>query len=145
MGDESFLQAEVNGKRSTKRARVLLSAKLKTPSGTINARLRDLSRKGALVECAATPPAGTEVTFERGTIRVPAYVAWSAHGRVGLQFHYIIDENELLVHIGRRPEPPASPYRFGRAALTLGMNMRERKAARAWSVAVGLTLPEQGD
>ncbi len=145
MGDESFLQAAVDGKRTAKRARVLLSASLRTPAGTITARLRDLSRKGALVECAATPPPGTEVTFERGTMKVPAHVAWSALGRVGLEFHYMIDESELLVHIGRRMEPAASPHRFGRAALTLGMNAKERKAAQAWSVAVGLNLPEQGD
>ncbi|MBX3561064.1 MAG: PilZ domain-containing protein [Sphingomonas sp.] len=145
MGDVSFLQAGTSGKRTAKRARVLLSAKLKTPAGTLTARLRDLSRKGALLECATTPPSGTEVVFERGATKVPANVAWSAHGRLGLEFHYMIDENELLVHIGRRTEPPASPYRFGRAALTLGMNAKERKAAQAWSVTVGLTLPERGD
>ena len=145
MGDKSLLQAGTDGARTARRARVLLSAKLRTPAGIISARLRDVSRKGALIECAVPPPLGTEVTFERGTTKVPARVAWSAHGRAGLQFHSMIDESELLVHIGRRAEPPASPYRFGRAALTLGMSAKERKAAQAWSVAVGLTLPERGD
>lgn len=145
MGDESFLPAATGGKRTAKRARVLLSARLRTADGVIDARLRDLSRKGALVECRAVPPPGTEVTFERGATRVPAHVAWSAQGRAGLEFHSMIDESELLVHIGRRVEPAAPPYRFGRSALTLGMNAMERKAVQAWSVAVGLTLPERGD
>jgi hypothetical protein len=145
MGNESFLKPATSGKRSAKRSLVLLSAKLETPAGTIAGRLRDLSRKGALIECRITPPAGTEVTFERGKTIMPAIVAWSANGRIGLEFKHMIDESELLVHIGRREESPVSPYRFGRAALTLGMNAKERKAAKAWSVAVGLTLPEQGE
>ncbi len=145
MGDESFLQSGADGKRAAKRARVLLSARLSTPELSVDARLRDLSRKGALVECRTTLPPGTEVMFERGDTRVPAHVAWSAQGRLGLQFHYQIDDGELLVHIGRRKEHPAPPPRYGRSALAPGMNARDLAAARAWSVAVGLTLPERGD
>ncbi|MDQ8756294.1 PilZ domain-containing protein [Sphingosinicella sp. LHD-64] len=136
----------MNGKRGARRARVLLAAKIETPGGRIDGRLRDISRKGALIECATVPPAGTEVTFVRGKTTVPARIAWAADGRVGLEFHYMIDENELLVHIGRAKEPPASPPRYeGRSAITLGMNAKERKLAKAWSVTVGLNLPERGD
>lgn len=145
MGAETFATAPADSKRAVRRSRVLLSAKLRTPTGMIEGRLRDMSRKGALIECATMPPAGTDVTFERGKIRVPAKIAWAANGRIGLEFRYIIDESELLVHIGQTREPAASPHRFGRAALTLGMSAGERKAARTWSVTVGLTLPEQGD
>jgi hypothetical protein len=145
MGAETFLNTAANGKRSAKRARVLLAAKLETPGGLVDVRLRDLSRKGALVESAALPPAGTEVVFLRGKTTVPARVAWAAAGRVGLEFHYMIDEHELLVHIGRM-KPPAESYPpLGRSAITMGMNARERKLARAWSVTVGLNLPERGD
>ena len=56
MGVEHFVDGPVAGKRKAKRARVLLAAKLQTPSGEIEARLRDLSRKGALVECHTVPP-----------------------------------------------------------------------------------------
>lgn len=133
------------GKREAKRARVLLAARLRTEAGVIEARLRDLSRKGALVECAVMPPAGTTLVFERGETAVPAHVAWAAGGRAGLQFDYLIDESELLVHIGRRTEQPTPTPRYGRSALALGMNASERKLARAWSVAVGLNLPERMD
>ncbi len=144
MGNASILppqQAEI----APRSALVLLSAKLKTAEGMIDARLRDLSCKGALIECRTTPPPGAEVTFERGVTSVAAHVAWSTQGRAGLEFHSMIDESELLVHIGRRAEPSAPVYRFKRSALTLGMNAMERKAVQAWSVAVGLTLPERGD
>jgi hypothetical protein len=144
MGVETVVTSS-DSKRGAKRARVLLAAKLQTPSGTIQARLRDLSRKGALVECAATPPVGAELVFERGTTTVPARVAWAASGRVGLEFEYPIDETELLVHIGRAKEPAATPPRYGRPSIALGMSATERKLAKAWSVAVGLNLPERGD
>ena len=69
MGVEHFVDGPVAGKRQAKRARVLLAAKLQTPAGEIPARLRDLSRKGALVECQTVPPVGTEVMFNRGSDR----------------------------------------------------------------------------
>ena len=76
MGVENFQSKAAEGKRAAKRARVLLAAKLQTKYGEIEARLRDLSRKGALVECLEVPAVGTEVVFVRGKISVPARVAW---------------------------------------------------------------------
>src|SRR6185369_4430295 len=66
MGVENFQNADAGSKRSAKRARVLLAARLQTPFGEVEARLRDLSRKGALIECMQVPPVGTEVVFVRG-------------------------------------------------------------------------------
>ena len=140
MGVENFPNTSAGSKRSAKRARVLLAAKLKTPFGEIDARLRDLSRKGALIECAQVPPVGSEVVFIRGSMIVPARVAWAGEGRVGLEFHYMIDEHEVLVHITKRPPPKPESYR--RPGLKEAMNEDERKAALAWGVAVGLNLPE---
>ena len=80
MGVENF-SSTAAGKRSAKRARVLLAAKLETAWGETEARLRDLSQKGALVECANVPPVGSEVVFVRGNTRVPARVAWAGYGR----------------------------------------------------------------
>jgi hypothetical protein len=42
MGVENFQNAPAGSKRSAKRARVLLAAKLQTPFGEVDARLRDL-------------------------------------------------------------------------------------------------------
>lgn len=139
MGVENFQSKAAEGKRSAKRARVLLAAKLQTKHGEIEARLRDLSRKGALLECHEVPPIGSEVVFVRGKISVPARVAWTGNDRVGLEFLYAIDEHDVFVQLGRgTPEPPkgftpAKPMRW-----TAG----QRKVAEAWGVAVGLNLPE---
>ena len=141
MGVENFANAAA-GKRSAKRARVLLAAKLETDSGEIEARLRDLSQKGALVECLQVPPAGSEVVFVRGVTRVPARVAWAGADRVGLEFHHMIDEHEVLVQLGKRPPPPKAAASLRRPGFANGLSADERKVARAWSVAVGLNLPD---
>lgn len=142
MGAETFVNATATGQRAAKRALVLLAAKLETSSGEmVEARLRDLSRKGALVECARVPPAGSEVVFVRGKSRIEARVAWAAGNRVGLEFHHPIDEHELFVHLGKSQHVVPQTYR--RPPLIAPMNARQRKVAEAWSVAVGLNLPER--
>lgn len=140
MGVENFANASAGSKRSAKRARVLLAAKLETASGEIDARLRDLSQKGALVECLQVPPAGSEVVFVRGATRVPARVAWAGADRVGLEFHHMIDEHEVLVQLGKAV--PARAQSFRRSGIHAGMSLDERKLAKAWSVTVGLTVPD---
>jgi hypothetical protein len=140
MGAENFVNTEVGGKRAAKRARVLLAARLKTPLGEVDARLRDLSRKGALVECAQQPEVGSEVVFIRGSTQVPARVAWASSGRIGLEFLLMIDEQEVLVQLKRREN--RSGDRFRRPGLSEAMSDQERKLAAAWGVTVGLNLPD---
>ena len=140
MGVENFQNASADSKRSAKRARVLLAAKLQTPYGEVDARLRDLSRKGALVECVQVPPVGTEVVFVRGATVVPARVVWAAGTRLGLEFHYMIDEQEVLVHITKRAQP--KPESFRRPGLREALSEDQHKVAKAWGVAVGISLPE---
>ena len=143
MGVESFVDGPVAGKRKEKRARVLLACRLQTPSGDVEARLRDLSRKGALVECQAVPQVGSEVVFTRGSISVPARVAWAGQGRVGLEFAYMIDENEVLVQLKRTTTDQNQP-RFRRPRLYgEGMTEQEKKLARLWGVSVGIAVPAE--
>ena len=140
MGADNFVASGVGGKRAARRNRVLLSAKLQTPFGEVDCRLRDLSRKGALVECAKQPPVGSEVTFVRGSTIVPARVAWTGAGRIGLEFLFMIDEQEVLVQL-KRKSGPQSFERFRRPGLNEDMSEDARKLATAWGVTVGLTVP----
>ncbi len=142
MGADNFVKTPVGGKRATKRARVLLAAKLQTSFGEVEARLRDLSRKGALVECMQVPPVGSEVVFVRGTTVVPARVAWAGANRVGLEFHHMIDEHEVLVQLGKGSRTGKAQDRFRRPSLNRGLTEEERKTAQSWGVAVGITLPD---
>lgn len=141
MGVEPFETVEA-GKRASKRARVLLAAKLHTPAGISEARLRDLSRHGALIESPAIVKPGAKVTFERGASSVPATVAWASGIRIGLEFEHPIDESELLIHVGKA-KPAVAPVSYGRSGIMGGMSAKDQRMARAWSVAVGLNLPEK--
>lgn len=142
MGVEPFETVEA-GQRASRRARVLLAAKLHTPAGISDARLRDLSRHGALIESPAIVKAGMKVTFERGASHVPATVAWATGLRIGLEFDHPIDESELLIHIGRAQTAAAVPSSYSRSGIMRGMSAQDRRVAQAWSVAVGLNLPEK--
>jgi hypothetical protein len=141
MGVEHFVDGPVAGKRKAKRARVLLAAKLQTPAGEIDARLRDLSRKGALVECQTVPPVGTEVVFNRGNTSIPARIAWTGSDRAGLEFAYMIDEHEVLVQLKRTSNDQNQP-RFRRPRLFgESMSHQEKQLARLWGASVGIAIP----
>ena len=139
MGVENFGNTSAGSKRSAKRARVLLAARLETDAGEIEARLRDLSQKGALVECLQVPPVGSEVVFVRGATRVPARVAWAGPDRVGLEFHHEIDEHEVFVQLGKRPPPKPDNFR---RQLFPKPGADDPQDGKDWSASVGLSLPE---
>ena len=142
MGVDNFFNSSSVGNRQNKRARVLLAAKLQTPRGELDARLRDLSRKGALVECSPVPPVGTEVVFVRGQTSVPARVAWAGVGKVGLEFNYMIDENDVLVHM-KKVGTVGTQQRFRRPGIKEDATDKERKLAQAWGIQVGINLPDE--
>ncbi len=142
MGVENFpgtAGVAKGGQRSAKRNRVLLAAKLRTRAGEVDARLRDLSQKGALVECGQPLSVGDDVVFVRGSTIVPARVAWTGGERIGLEFDRMIDESEVLVQLGRGASN-ANQQRFRRPALQGGLSDQERKLARLWGVSVGINF-----
>ncbi|HEX8401521.1 MAG TPA: PilZ domain-containing protein [Allosphingosinicella sp.] len=139
MGVENFVNEVNAGQRSAKRARVLLSAKLKTADGELECRLRDLSQKGALIECRNHLAVGSEVVFTRGATIVPARVAWASAGRIGLEFLRSIDESEVLVQLGRSSSVPQQRFRRPRIGGE-DLSETERKLVRSWGVAVGIAV-----
>lgn len=146
MGAEMPVNTLAAGKRTAKRARVLLAARLRTAAGEFDAKLRDLSPKGALLECTEPLAADTEVVFVRGGTIVPARVAWAAGGRVGLEFVRTINQTEVLVQLGRGlgAKPKAAPTAAERCRrpriLGTDMTEREKSLARQWAVQVGISV-----
>jgi hypothetical protein len=140
MGVESWVDAPAAGKRQAKRNRVLLAARVSCGSMDLDVRLRDLSQKGALIEGEAVPPAGAEVLFSRGSMSVPARVAWSAANRAGLEFAYMIDEGDVLVQL-RRTTIDQKQTRFRRPGLGEEMSARDRRVAQLWGASVGIAVP----
>lgn len=139
MGAEDIGGVASARQRSAKRNRVLLSAKLRTTGGDVDARLRDLSQRGALVECRAPLQVGDEVVFARGATIVPARIAWTGGGRLGLEFLRMIDESEVLVQLGRASSN-VPQQRFRRPALHEDLSEQERRLARLWGVSVGINV-----
>ena len=141
MGVEGFVDSPGAGNRRAKRARVLLAAKLRVDSAEVDVRLRDLSQKGALIEAKCAPAVGSDVVFCRGSICVPARVAWVSEGRMGLEFAYMIDETEVLVQLKKTSNDQNQP-RFRRPRLFgEDMSAQEKKLARLWGVSVGIAVP----
>lgn len=129
--------------RRGKRSLVLLAAKVRTPTGEINVRLRNLSRTGALLEAEKMPTVATEVTFERGDTRVPARVAWVSEGRFGLEFLEQIEESEVLVHVGRPSSvrPPVQAPVIRRSGFRgNALSQAEREIAADWVKPAGRVL-----
>jgi hypothetical protein len=120
--------------RKDRRSLVLLAAKLRTPQGIRDVRLRNLSVSGALLEAENPPAQETEVVFERGETVVAARVAWRSGNRFGIQFHAPIEEREVLVHVSRpKPSPPPpSPSAFKRPGLRTTLTAEERAVAESW-------------
>jgi len=140
MGAEPFGNSIDVGKRAARRARVLLAAKLYSSLGDLDCRLRDLSSKGALIECTTPPPVGSEVVFVRGKVTIPARVAWAADNRLGIEFEHPIDEQAVLVQLKHVPrtDVPQFYQNLGRA-----MSVEERRQVRSWSAAMNLKVPEE--
>ena len=79
-------------KREPKRSRVFLVAQVDSGSGPADARIRDISRSGALVQSDSPAEVGACVRLTCGEARISARVAWAEQGFFGLEF-----ETPLLV------------------------------------------------
>jgi hypothetical protein len=149
--DEEFNSHESG--RSAKRARVLLAAKLETARGPVDARLRDLSCKGALLECNRPPALGDEVVFSRGETVIPSRIAWTSGNRIGLEFNTAIEESEVLVHVNRAPQAPQNHVQamerqmanadYRRPSFSDRMTDYDRKLARVIGASLGVRLIDE--
>jgi hypothetical protein len=151
--DAEAVSAE--GNRIAKRARVLLAARLQTQRGEFDARLRDLSCRGALLECNRSFAVGEAVTFSRGQTAVVARVAWTSGNRIGLEFAVPIEESEVLIHVNPAGAP-AQPQNhiqameqargnepFRRPNFSERLTDYDRKLARVIGASLGVGLIDE--
>lgn len=73
-------------KRAPKRSRVFLSAAVESPAGRADARIRDISTNGALLESDYCPLSGDELRVICGEASLPGRVAWAERGWFGVEF-----------------------------------------------------------
>ena len=118
--------------RLSRRARVLLGARLHGTEGAADAWIRDLSARGALVACPAPFTAGTQLVLTRGDTAVPARVAWQAKGRMGLEFAWAIDAAQVLVPSPAPAKADMEDYRRPGFRAQTELSDEERRRIEIW-------------
>ena len=89
-------------KREQKRSRVFLVAQVDSGRGPDEARIRDISRSGALLESKTEQQAGTTVRLTCGGTNLDARVAWAEDGCFGLEFKTPLLVGKLIDHLGTK-------------------------------------------
>lgn len=100
-------------RRAKPRRRVMLTARLSTPTSNERVRLRDVSPNGTRIEAEHLPGLGTPVQITRGTFSVFGVVVWKDAEAAGVEFDEPLDDARLLeVLKGLSPGPAVQePYR----------------------------------
>ncbi len=76
----------VDGQARQPRKNLLLAASIEAGALSAPVRIRNLSETGALIDGAALPDVGTELTLRRMEIEIGATVVWRMGGRCGIRF-----------------------------------------------------------
>lgn len=78
--------------RRAKRSHVVMAARLRSRSGDVPVKVKNLSSTGACADCPDPLQPGDPVQLIRGDLVIPATVAWAVEGKIGIQFLEPIDE-----------------------------------------------------
>lgn len=101
-------------KRAPKRSRVFLSADYDSGSGPVEARIRDISTSGALLESAVAPAAGSDVQVTCGGAHMSGHVVWVENGWFGVEFNEPLQMDALVDAAGSQLQVSAPrTYRAG--------------------------------
>jgi hypothetical protein len=111
--------------RSQPRSNVFLSAALLVGSAALPVLLRNLSTRGALLDGASLPPAGSQVRVLRGELSADGEIAWQAQDQAGLRFSSEIDVEQWVRRIGH-----GGQQRIDRAVAALRTTEPARPTAR---------------
>jgi hypothetical protein len=89
-------------KREPKRSRVFLTAMVEPGTGHVPARIRDISRTGALLESDFVPTGGQILSLTCGTTTLEARVAWADRGWFGVEFTSPLEAADLVDAAGTK-------------------------------------------
>lgn len=89
-------------KRYPKRSRVFLSAEVHSGSGRFEARIRDISSTGALLEANCSPEAGESVDLTCGESSMHGHVVWAERGWFGVEFEAPLQISRLVDPAGAK-------------------------------------------
>jgi hypothetical protein len=101
-------------RRTARRKRVMLVARLSTSTAEFPVTIRDISSTGARVEARDLPSRDSVVMLKRGTFTVYGRLTWTGEGAGGVAFDEPFDDDELMEALkgmtGAQPQPE-TPYR----------------------------------
>lgn len=101
-------------KRAPKRSRVFLSAQFDAGSGPVEARIRDISGSGALLESSIEPVTGSDVEVACGEVAMNGRVVWVENGWFGVEFDRPLEMSQLVDSVGAQLHVSAPrTYRAG--------------------------------
>ena len=125
-------QSSNSQNRQSRRAPVMLTAKLDVAGETQQVILRNLSTGGALVEGELLPAAGSIILFMRNDLTVQARVAWVEGKYAGIAFDYPLERAELLRQV---PQPREKfEARFRRPGFACRpLSEADRRMLQLWS------------
>jgi hypothetical protein len=105
--DEAEDEARFGHLRTTPRDSMFLLASLRRANGTeVPVKVRNLSAGGLMAECPVSLIRDEELEADlRGIGPVPARVAWTAGGRIGLAFAQPIDPKLARKPVSGGPQP----------------------------------------
>lgn len=86
--------------RSQNRSNVFLSASLLVGATSVSVRVRNMSRRGALLDGGSLPQSGAKVRLVRGELSVEGNIAWRREGQAGIRFTGEIDVASWVRKVG---------------------------------------------
>lgn len=86
---------ELRGRRSERRAYLVLPASAEAISGHLSVTLMDVSRTGVRLEGSHLPAVGKDIILRCGELDTFGTIAWAASGRCGMQFDEPIGIEDL--------------------------------------------------
>lgn len=89
-------------KRARRRSRVFVFAQVSCEGGSMDARIRDISSSGALIEADVSPRLDAIVELACGKTRLRARVVWVDGFRFGVEFSRPLLMNSLVDRSGAR-------------------------------------------
>lgn len=101
----------VNTQARATRKNLFLSAQIEAGALKAPVRIRNLSESGAMIEGAALPNPGTQLTLHRLEMEIGALVVWQTAGRCGVQFDGKISIDDWVAGVRK----PASQLERGQA------------------------------
>ena len=105
--DAADADARFESMRSEPRDSMFLMAALRRPGGTdIQVKVRNLSSGGMMAESPINFSRGDEIEADlRGIGTITGKIAWTAGGRVGIQFDSAIDPRLARKPVSGNPQP----------------------------------------